>query len=194
VQEVLSAVRVVKSFGREESEQQRFVDRSSQRVRPRVRLAVKEGKFGAAVAVTTALGTAAVLYVGVRSVMAGTLTLGGLLVAMTYVANVYAPLKTISKRVAGLQSDLVSAERAFSLLDEMPDPVDRPGAQRLERAAGAIELRDVTFGYEPSQPVLRRPALGNRDGSSPFVRSLSLRRSPLPCPLYVKHLPTRGRL
>jgi ATP-binding cassette, subfamily B, bacterial len=84
------------------------------------------------VAVTTATGTALVLYVGVMSVLSGTFTVGALLVAMTYLANVYKPLQEISKQLAALQENLASAERAFSLLDETPDPVDRPDALPLD--------------------------------------------------------------
>jgi ATP-binding cassette subfamily B protein len=86
VHEVLSAFRVVKAYGREAHESNRFVDHSARGVRARVRLAVAENAFDLFVRVTTAAGTAAVLFVGVRNVQAGVLTLGELLMVLAYIA------------------------------------------------------------------------------------------------------------
>ncbi len=155
VQEVLSAIRVVKAFGQEEREQERFVSHSSEGMRARLRLALVENGFGLLVALTTAAGTAAVVWIGARHVKSGSLTLGALLLVMAYLARLYEPLKTISRKTASLQSHLASAERAFSLLDRAPDVVERPNARRLARALGAVACRDVTFGYEGQPAVLR---------------------------------------
>jgi len=154
VQEILGALRVVKAFGQERRETERFVARSREGVIARLRLALIEGRFGLWVGLTTALGTAAVLYIGVRHVRDGALTLGELLMVMSYLAQLYNPLVTISRKAAGLQSYLASAERAFSLLDEAPDVPERSDARRLERAAGAVELRHVSFSYDAGRPVL----------------------------------------
>ncbi len=154
VQEVLAAFRVVKAFGREDSEQERFVRRSREGVRARIGLAVAEGLFGLVVNLTTAIGTALVLYIGVRNVQSGAMTLGEMLVVLAYVAQLYSPLRTISRQAATLQSSLASAQRSFELLDETPDVQDRPGARPLGRAAGAIEFRDVTFAYGNNGRVL----------------------------------------
>src|SRR2546426_6708452 len=70
---------------------------------------------------TSVLGTAAVLFIGVRHVVAGVLTVGQLWMALRYLDKLYEPLKTISKKAAGIQSYLASAERAFALLDEQPE-------------------------------------------------------------------------
>src|ERR671935_1566356 len=138
VQEVLAAVRVVKAFGQEEREQERFVRRSSAGMWARMRYAVGQGVFGLLVGQTTAMGTAAVIFIGMRHVQARVLSLGELLLVMGYLAQLYGPLKTIGGKVASLQSSLASAERAFSLLDAAPDVAERPDAQPLVRAAGAV--------------------------------------------------------
>ena len=155
VQEVLTSVRVVKAFGREEHEQERFVRRSSERMWKQIHLASIQGGFDVAVAFVIAIGTAITLIIGVRHVLAGTLTLGGLVVVMAYLAQLYEPLKTLSKKVADLQSGVASAERAFSLLDESPDVIEKPHAKRLDRASGRFSFRDVCFSYDGKQPVLR---------------------------------------
>jgi ATP-binding cassette subfamily B protein len=155
VQEALGALRVVKAFGQEERETGRFVRRSGESVRAHVRVALVKQGMQLLVALILASGTAAVLFLGIRHVEAGVLTLGELLLVMGYLAQLYAPLQTISRSVTTLQSSVVSAERAFSLLDQVEDVPDRGGAAPLHRARGAVCFRNVSFGYEPGHPLLR---------------------------------------
>lgn len=155
VQEVLSAVRVVKAFGREDREQERFVRQSDERVQRQIRLSFVQGSFDLVVGLILAAGTAVVLYLGVSHVRSGSITLGDLLLIMAYLAQLYDPLRTLSKKVTDLQASLASAERAFALLEESPDVTERPGAQHIARARGAIEFRGVSFSYENEQSVLK---------------------------------------
>jgi ATP-binding cassette subfamily B protein len=170
VQEVLGSLRVVQAFGQENREGERFVRRSGESVRNRIRVAFIEGGFALILGLITATGTAAVLFIGVRHVRAGTLTLGDLLLVMGYLASLYAPLNQLSKSKATLQGWLVSAERAFSLLDEVPDVIERPQARALARASGAVTFTDVSFAYRENHPVLRNVSLevdpGTRVGIS----------------------------
>jgi len=154
VQEALAAVRVVKAFGRENSEHERFLRRSSEGLRRRVELAFAEGAFGSMVNVVTALGTGLVLFLGVRDVLSGTLTVGALLVVISYLSDLYGPLERMSTQIAALQSSFVSARRAFDILDEMPEVEEKPDARALVRATGRIEFRDVSFAYDPRNAIL----------------------------------------
>ncbi len=154
VQETLGALRVVKAFGQESRETDRFVRRSTEGVVARIRLALMEGRYGVLVGLTSALGTAAVFFFGVRHVVAGVLTTGELWMALRYLDKLYEPLKTISKKAAGIQSYLASAERAFALLDEQPEVPERPHARAIERAVGRVAFRHVSFAYGPERPVL----------------------------------------
>ena len=154
VQEVLTALRVVKAFGQEDHERERYVRSSRAGMRARIRLSLDEGGLGLLIGLTTAVGTAAVLFVGARNVQAGTLTLGELLLVMGYLVQLYGPLKIIGRKAASLQSHLASAERAFALLDEGLEVAERPNARRLSRARGAVAFRDVSFGYEDGRPIL----------------------------------------
>ena len=147
VQEVLSALRVVKAFGQEDREEERFVRRSSEGMRARIHLTFVEGGFGLLVGLTTAIGISAVLYIGALHVSEGILSLGELLLVMSYLSQLYAPLKTMSRKAASLQSHLAGAERAFSLLDEAPDVPERPNARLLVRASGDVVFRNVSFAY-----------------------------------------------
>ena len=154
VHEVLSALRVVKAFTQEEHESERFVRRSDEGVSGRIHLALAEGQFGLVVGLATAAGTAAVLFIGIGHVRSGVLSLGNLLLLMGYLGKLYDPVKTISRKVATVQGHLASIERAFAVLDEPADVEERPGAQPLRRARGAIAFRNVSFGYGADRPVL----------------------------------------
>ncbi|MGH2985314.1 MAG: ABC transporter ATP-binding protein [Solirubrobacterales bacterium] len=154
VQETLGAIRVVKAFGQEDREQERFAGRSNEWVARRTRLAFSEGVFGLLTGLVVAAGTATVLYAGVQGVRSGRLTLGELLLIMAYLSSLYSPLQKISEKIGDLQSSLVSAERTFSLLDETPDVVERPHARSLSRAAGRVTFDRVSFAYNGADPVL----------------------------------------
>jgi ATP-binding cassette subfamily B protein len=154
VQESLEALRVVKAFGREDHARDRFADRSAESVRAKIGVAFVEGRFGIIVGATLGLGMATVLFLGTRKVLAGAMTLGELVLVIGYLEQLYEPLKTASRKVGTLQSSLASAERVYSLLDQAPDFVDPPGARPLQRAAGAVAFRNVSFAYESGHRVL----------------------------------------
>jgi ATP-binding cassette subfamily B protein len=154
VQEVLGALRVVKAFGQEGREEQRFVRRSQEAMRAKLRLARLEGTHQLVVGMTAAVGTAAVLLIGISHVLTGVLTLGELLLVMGYLTQLYEPLRTISRKAASLQLHIASAERAFALLDEPLDVEERPQARPVSRASGAVAFHHVSFAYGPGRSVL----------------------------------------
>jgi ATP-binding cassette, subfamily B, bacterial len=156
VQEVLGAVRVVKAFTREHHEHARFENQSRSGTSARLLASFQENCYGVLVGVITAVGTAAVLFVGVGDVRAGILSLGNLLIAMAYLGKLYDPIKTLGKQLATREKSLVSAERVFALLDEAPEVHDRPDAKPLSRARGAVSFQGVSFAYGDGPPVLHR--------------------------------------
>src|SRR6266542_1890805 len=159
VQEVLSAFRVVKAFGREDMEEERFLRHAGEGVRARIRLAFAESAFGLLVNGTTALVTGFVLVVGFQHVQSGRITLGQLLVVLAYLAQLYHPLETISRQAASLQSSLASAQRAFELIDAVPDVVEHLHARPLVRARGRIELDHASFAYDGARSVIHDVSL-----------------------------------
>jgi ATP-binding cassette subfamily B protein len=166
VQEALSGLRVVKAFGQEDRERARFVNSSGQSMRARVDVAFVEGVFDLVTGMTIAAGTAVVLYLGVRHVQTGVLSLGELVLVMSYLARLYMPFQEISKSVNLVQSAIASAERAFELFDEPPDVVEKADARRLGRAKGGIVFRNVSFGYHDNgEFVLHDVSFGIEPGS-----------------------------
>jgi ATP-binding cassette subfamily B protein len=155
VQEVLGAIRVVAAFGQEEREQHRFVSQYRKGFLAQMRATLAEGSFNLLVGLTIALGTATVLFVGVRHVQSGVLTLGEWLIVMAYLTQLYGPLETLSSMVAYMQRSFSAAERACALLDEVPDVPEKADAKTISRATGDIAFRGVSFTYDGTTPVLR---------------------------------------
>jgi ATP-binding cassette, subfamily B, bacterial len=166
VTEVLGSVRVVRAFGQEDREHDRFVQRSSEGMRARLRQTALEGGYAIALALMTSAGLGAVLYIGVRDIQAGTLTLGNLLLVMGYLAQLYSPMRTLGRKIASMQGHLVGAERAFALLDETPDVIERPDARPVTRAAGAMAFQNVSFAYgKEHTPVLQNVSFDVNPGA-----------------------------
>ncbi len=150
IQEVIGSIRVIKAFGQEGREHARFVRRSSERMSEQVRLAFQQALFNVLIGLTIAGGTAAALYVGVQHVRAGWLTIGSLLMIMAYIAQVYQPLQILTTKMTELQAWLASLDRAFHLLDQQPEIIERVEAHALPRARGEFEFRNVSFAYDNS--------------------------------------------
>lgn len=150
IQEVIGSIRVIKAFGQENREHDRFVRRSTRRMSQQVRLSIQQAVFNVLIGLTIAVGTAAALYFGVRHVRAGTLTIGSLLMIMAYIAQIYQPLQTLTGKVTDLQVWLASLDRTFALLDQQPEIAERPGAHKLATARGEFEFRNVNFAYDES--------------------------------------------
>ena len=153
-QESFGALRVVKAFGQEDREESRFVHRSSERMRAKIRVQTVSGLHSVLVGLTIAIGTGAVLFIGVTDVLAGSLTLGSLLLVMSYVAHLYQPLQSLGGRATSIQKSLTMAERAFALVDRVPDVREAEHPLSIARARGSLRFESLAFEYEPGQPIL----------------------------------------
>ncbi|HEX9347740.1 MAG TPA: ATP-binding cassette domain-containing protein [Gemmatimonadales bacterium] len=195
IHEALGALRVVKVFGQERREEERFVRRSGDGVSGRVGLALAEGSFSIAIGVITAASMTIVLFLGIAHVRSGLLTLGDLLLVMGYVAKLYDPMKTISRKSATLQGYLASVERAFAVLDERPDVDERSDARPISRARGAIAFEHVSFAYAPDRPVLHDVSFSIPAGASLGIEGATgAGKSTLISLLTRLYDPTEGRI
>lgn len=150
IQEVLGSIRVIKAFGQETREHERFVRRSNRRMSGQVNLAVRQAFFNVLIGLTIAAGTTISLYVGVRHVQAGILSVGSLLVVMAYIAQIYQPLQLLSTKITDVQGWMASLDRTFRLLTEAPEIAESASALPLVRAHGSFEFRNVSFCYDKS--------------------------------------------
>jgi ATP-binding cassette, subfamily B, bacterial len=157
--EALSAMAVVKAFGSERYETDRVRRGSEDRMEVGVQVARLQAGFDGLVGSVRALGTAAVLVVGVLRVASGAISPGDLIVFTSYTRKAYNPLKSLARETAKIAAAMAKADRLAEIFasDELLE--DRPGAYRGPRAEGDVALTDVSFGYGDERPVLRGVSL-----------------------------------
>jgi len=155
--ETMSAIRVVKAFGREAHEQARFDAHARERVRAGLRAIRWEATFSPVVDFVQAAGTAAVLWYGVAQVLAGRLTVGELLIFLSYLNSIYKPLKKFSQLAGELQKAAAGGDRLAELFDINAGLHESPDARPLRRASGQITFEHVSFAYAnaPERLVLQ---------------------------------------
>lgn len=154
VQRNLSAIKVVQAFVRERLEHDRFVAGSRASLRSGLRLYTMQTAYGAATNIVIAAGTAAVLVAGAHRVWSGQLTVGELVVFISYLASLYAPINSIVQTVGLVQGARAGVARVFEVLDAQP--ALRDGRASLPTPVrGTVELRRVTFAYPDGNVALR---------------------------------------
>ncbi|MBF6568510.1 MAG: ABC transporter ATP-binding protein [Candidatus Binataceae bacterium] len=153
--QALAAIHVVQAFSRESDSYDEFMRSSTESLGQTLRLYIFQTIYTGAVSVLIAGGTAAVIYLGARHVMVGTLTIGELVVFTAYLASLYAPVNQIFQTWGVVETAKAGFRRCLELLEMEPEVTDRPGARILGNARGAIEFDQVVFGYDPAHPVLK---------------------------------------
>jgi ATP-binding cassette subfamily B protein len=154
-QEGLSSIRMVHAFGREEFEVRQFHQQARQSLQANLRLTLTNVNSALVISTLMVLGTAAMYYIGAVHVLAGTLTLGSLLVFSAYLLMLYQPLESLTYTAWAMEGATAGAKRCFEVLDRQDDVVDSPGAVAISSAVGAIAFESVSFGYAEDRYVLR---------------------------------------
>jgi ATP-binding cassette subfamily B protein len=157
--ETLGAVRVVQAFTREDFEDERFSRQSSSTLAANLEARRLQARFTPLIDVLAGAGTAVVLFVGAHRVLSGQLSLGLLLVFLSYVGSLYKPMRQLSKLTYVTARAAASAERVAEILDAEPDVRDRPNAIPAPRLRGGVQLEHVEFAYVDGQPVLHDVSL-----------------------------------
>jgi subfamily B ATP-binding cassette protein MsbA len=154
LEEVLSSIRVVKAFAREDYEQKRFERESRESVEKALEARNFKAKLPPLVEIIVAAGTCLVLWYGARLVVAGSLTSGELLVFLLYLGNMYKPMRELSKMTDTISKADVGWERIREVLENETQVRDLPGAKPAPRFKGRIEFDHVRFAYNGDGPVL----------------------------------------
>jgi ATP-binding cassette subfamily B protein len=153
-QEGLSSIRMVHAFGREEFEVRQFQQQARQSLQANLRLTLTNVNSALVISTLMVVGTAVMYYIGTLHVLAGTLTLGSLLVFSAYLLMLYQPLESLTYTAWAMEGATAGAKRCFEVLDRQDDVVDSPGAIAISSARGAIAFQAVSFGYAADRYVL----------------------------------------
>ncbi len=164
VHEAMAMLRVIVTFGREDYEHQRFREQGQTAVDERVKLTVSQSLYTLGVQTVTAAGTSLVLGVGAWHVIQGTISLGELIVMMTYIASVYQPLEQLSLTVGSIHEQLVQFNASLDLLDTEPEVKEKPDAVELGRARGRVSADGVSFTYRGRKATLSDISFDARPG------------------------------
>src|SRR5882724_2267188 len=154
VQEVLSSIRVVKAFAREDYEQQRFERQSIQSVETALKARSLKAKLAPVVQVIVAVGTCLVLWYGVNLVLAGRMTPGSLLVFFLYLGKMYKPMRDLSKMTDTMSKASVGYDRIHEVIATEREVRNLPNARPAPRFKGAIQFNHVDFSYSERGPIL----------------------------------------
>ncbi|HVO22585.1 MAG TPA: ABC transporter ATP-binding protein [Candidatus Margulisiibacteriota bacterium] len=154
VQRGMSAIKVVQAFTKEEEEHTAFVTQSSASLRSNLRLYTLQTAFGAGTNLVLALGTAAVLWLGAQHVWSNRLTIGDMVVFISYLASLYAPINSLIQTYGAVQGAKAGMQRVTEVL-EAEQTV--PDGQREFRTPprGHVRFADVSFGYSAERLTLR---------------------------------------
>ena len=155
IQEVLTSIRVVKAFAREDYEQQRLEEQSLESVEISLKARGIKARLAPMVEIIVAAGTSLVLWFGAREVLAGSLSAGSLVLFFFYLGKMYKPMQGLSKMSDAYSKASVAFERIRETLDTRNDVPDEPRARRVPRVRGLIEFEHVTFGYDPARPIFQ---------------------------------------
>src|SRR5438309_3408985 len=155
-QEGLSSIRMVHAFGREDFEVRQFQQQARQSLQANLRLTLTNVNSALVISTLMVVGTAVMYYIGTLHVLAGTLTLGALLVFSAYLLMLYQPLESLTYTACAMEGATAGAKRCFEVLDRPDDVVDSPGAVTISSAKGAIAFQAVSFGYTADRYVLRQ--------------------------------------
>jgi len=155
IAEVLSSMRVVKAFAREDYEQKRLEQESLESVEISLQARSIKAKLAPLVEVIVACGTAMAVWFGSRLVLAGTLSPGSLLVFLLYLGKMYKPMRELSKMTDTFSKAAVGWERIQEVLETESQVPDKRGAVIAPRFRGRIEFDGVHFSYGPDQEILK---------------------------------------
>lgn len=164
LQESLSAIRVVKSFVREDYEIAKFNRENYFNFRAQMKTAQLSATLTPIIEFLAAIGVTVIIWYGGREVIGGNLTSGSLIAFLIYVVNISNPIKRLSRVYANIQKALAAADRVFEVLDTKPDIVDQPNAQDLPKISGEVIFHQVGFEYNPGEPALRSINLTAKPG------------------------------
>ena len=163
-EEVISGIRIVKSFVQAQREKDRFADQVDQTLRLTLSRAGIMAVFIPVISLMTFSSATAVLWYGGRQVIDGTVTPGDLFAFVLFAGILIGPFSAAARVFTQIKEAQGATQRVFEILDAQPDIDDRPDAETLVTVEGHVRMENVTFGYDPRYSVLSSLSFEARPG------------------------------
>jgi ATP-binding cassette subfamily B protein len=154
--EVLTAIPLVQAYAREKHEEEQFDAVTAKTLRESIRIARLKAAAKRSSEIITEVGTAAAVLFGALQVLNGAMTVGELVLVVSYLGNMYKPLKGLAKVSSDFSKAMGSVDRISEVLNIEPEIQDHPDAIEAPRLKGEIVFRDVSFDYGDGKDVLRQ--------------------------------------
>jgi ATP-binding cassette subfamily B protein/subfamily B ATP-binding cassette protein MsbA len=164
IQQTLTGIPVVQAFVQEERQHARLEQFANAAIRAQQRSVLVGSVNSLSSGLITTLGTGLILWVGARHVIDNQLTVGGIWVFLVYLTSLQTQMRVLANTHTALQTCNASVDRVMEVLGAEPEVAEKPGAIQLPPARGEVQIENVTFGYEPGQPVLRGVSLSAYPG------------------------------
>jgi ATP-binding cassette subfamily B protein len=155
VNDSVSGIRVVRAFGQQRSEVDRFGEANVDVREYETHAELIWATYYPPLMFAIQLGTLIVWYVGGLDVIAGTMTLGTLMAFHAYLGMFYEPLRYISPLINWASRSMTAAERLFEVIDSQPEQLDDGTLKAMPNITGEVRFHNMTFGYDSHKPVLR---------------------------------------
>jgi ATP-binding cassette subfamily B protein len=155
LQDNLSGMKEIQAFGQEEYEHNKLDYFRRRYAEVNIRANFANGLFHPGVEFLTSLGTVVVVGVGGYLGMMGKMDIADVVAFLMYLSLFYQPLTTLARLVEDVQTAYAGAVRVFDILDAESEVQEAPNAAVLSRGRGEIEFENVSFAYDPKEPVLK---------------------------------------
>jgi ATP-binding cassette subfamily B protein/subfamily B ATP-binding cassette protein MsbA len=164
IERTFSAMPVMQAFCREEANDRLFRQSTAADMAATLSLTNVQLRFRVLMGLATAVGTAGVLWIGARQGLANEISIGAILLFISYLGSLYAPVEAVMYTTATMQGAAGSARRVWEVLHAEREVADKPGALALSRPEGRVRFENVTFGYDRERPVLQELTLDAQPG------------------------------
>jgi len=155
LQETLSGVRVVRSFGQEPRHAAAMTDLNEANREANMKTVYLNASYFPAVELLSAVGTAAIILYGGSQAIDGAIQIGVIVAFVGYLATFFDPIQQLSQLYTTYQQGMAALDKIFDLLDTEPDMVDAPGAIDPGTLRGEIEMEGVSFAYSDEDWALQ---------------------------------------
>lgn len=167
-EQTLTGLPVIQAFGQEERQHNHFKQLSERSKKDYLKSVKAQLEFSVGVSSSTAVGSAVMMLIGGYAVLRGTLTLGELLVFLSYVASLYGPIEVLAYVSSTYATAVARVQRVFEVLDEVPSVIDSGTKQipQIDSSTPAVQFSDIGFGYTDDQQILKNVSLSVTAGET----------------------------